>query len=126
MIGISVMRELNNIHELVLRLIYNNHEKSFISHWAKVAQIQTRETHHLDTFHAVSILIYLKTMHHKSLKFLAVKIYKFRNALSPPIMTSIFISRQRKTYNLRKFQEFSTSTKITVKLGAKSYGIHLW
>ena len=60
---------LNNIHERALRLIYNDHEKSFNS-------ILTENN--------------LKTIHQKNLEFLAIEIYKFQNGLSPPIMNDIF------------------------------------
>ena len=83
---------LNNIHERVLRLTYNDHEKSFNS--------ILKENN-------------LKIIHQKNLEFLAIDIYKFQNGLSPPIMNDIFFSRQN-NYNLRKFQELSTSTKNTV------------
>ena len=53
---------LNKIHERALRLIYNNHQKSFNS-------ILTENN--------------LKTIHQESLKFLAIEIYKFQNSLSP-------------------------------------------
>ena len=86
---------LNNVHERALRLIYNDHEKSFNS-------ILTENKR--------------KTIHQKGLKFLAIEIYKFQNGLSPPIMNDIFFSRQN-IYNLRKFQELSTSTKNTVNFG---------
>ena len=98
---------LNNIHERALRLIYNDYEKSFNS-------ILTENN--------------LKTIHQKNLEFLAIKIYKFQNGLSQPIMNDIFFSRQN-IYNLRKFQELSTSTKNTVNFGTKtsSYrGPQLW
>ena len=98
---------LNNIHERALRLIYNDHEKSFNS-------ILTENN--------------LKTIHQKNLESLAIEIYKFQNGLSPPIMNDIFFSRQN-IYNLRKFQELSTSTKNTVNFGTEtiSYrGPQLW
>ena len=97
----------NNIHERAMRLIYNDHEKSFNS--------ILKESN-------------LKTIHQKNLEFLAIEIYKFQNGLSPPIMNDIFFSRQN-IYNLRKFQELYTSTKNTVNFGTKniSYrGPHVW
>ena len=69
---------LNNIHERALRLIYNNHEKSFNS-------ILTENN--------------LKTVHQKNLQFLAIEIYKLQNGLSPPFMNDIFFSIQN-IYNL--------------------------
>ena len=60
---------LNNIHERALRLIYNDHEKSFNS-------ILTENN--------------LKTIHQKNLEFLAIKICKFQNGLSPPSMNDVF------------------------------------
>ena len=54
-----------------------------------------------------------KTIHQKNLEFLAIEIYKFQNGLSPPFLNDIFFSREN-SYNLRKFQELSTSTKNTV------------
>ena len=98
---------LNNIHERALQLIYKDHEKSFNS-------ILTENN--------------LKTIHQKNLEFLAIKIYKFRNGLSPPITNDIFFSKQN-ICNLRKFQELSTSTKNTVNFGMEtiSYrGPQLW
>ena len=98
---------LNNIHERALRLIYNDHEKSFDS--------ILRENN-------------LKTIHQENLEFLAIDIYKFQNGLSPPNMNYIFFSRQN-ICNLRKFQELSTSTKNTVNFGTEtiSYrGPQLW
>ena len=89
---------LNNIHERALRLIYNDHEKSFNS-------ILTENN--------------LKTIHQKNLEFLAIEIYKFQNGLSPPIMNDIFFSRQN-ICNLREFQELSISTKNTVNFGMET------
>ena len=82
---------LNNIHERALWLIHNDHEKSFNS-------ILTENN--------------LKTIHQKNLEFLAIKICKFQNGLSPPSMNDVFFWRQN-IYNLWKFQELSTSTKNT-------------
>ena len=98
---------LNNIHERALRLIYNDHEKSLNS-------ILTENN--------------LKTIHQKNLEFLAIELYKFQNALSTPIMNDIFFSIQN-IYNLRKFQERSTSTKNTVNFGTETIcyrGPQLW
>ena len=98
---------LNNIHERALRLIYNDHEKSFNG-------ILTGNN--------------LKTIHQKNLEFLAIEIYKFQNGLSPTIMNDIFFSRQS-IYNLRKFQELSTSTKNTLNFGMETIscrGPQLW
>ena len=89
---------LNNVHERALRLIYNDHEKLFNS-------IFTENN--------------LKTIHQKNLEFLAIEIYKFQNGLSAPIMNDIFFSRQN-IYNLRKFQELSTSAKNTVNFGTET------
>ena len=72
---------LNNIHKQALRLIYNDHEKSFNS-------ILTENN--------------LKTIHQRKFEFIAMKICKLQNGLSPPIMNYIFFSRQN-IYNLRKF-----------------------
>ena len=80
---------LNNIHERALRLIYNDHEKSFSS-------IVTENN--------------LKTINKKSLELLAIEICKFQNGLSPPIISDIFFSRQN-SYNLRKFQELPPQLK---------------
>ena len=80
---------LNNIYERALRLIYNNHEKSFNG-------ILTENN--------------LKTIHQKKLEFLAIEICKFQNGLSPPIISDIFFSRQN-SHNLRKFQELPPQLK---------------
>ena len=71
---------LDNTHERALRLIYNDHEKSFNS---------------------ILVENNLKTIHHKNLEFLATEIYRFQTGLSPPIMNDIFFSRQS-IYNLQK------------------------
>ena len=71
---------LDNTHERALRLIYNDHDKSFNS---------------------ILIENNLKTIHHKNLEFLATEIYRFQTGLSPPIMNDIFFSRQN-IYNLQK------------------------
>ena len=65
---------LNNVHERALRLIYNDHEKSFNS-------ILTENN--------------LKTIHQKNLEFIAIEIYKFQNDLSPPIMNDIFFLKTK-------------------------------
>ena len=99
--------ELDNIHERTLPLIYIDHEKSF---------------------HSILTENNLKPIHQKNLEFLAIEIYKFQNDLSPPIMNDIFFSRQN-IYNLRKFQQLSTSTKITVNFGTETIfyrGPQLW
>ena len=85
---------LNNIHKQALRLIYNDHKKSFNS---------------------VSTENNLKILHQENLEFLAVEINKFQNGWSPPIMNDILFSRQN-IYNLQRFQELFTSTKKTVNL----------
>ena len=85
---------LNNIHKQALRLIYNDHKKSFNS---------------------VSTENNLKSLHQEKLEFLAVEINKFQNGWSPPIMSEILFSRQN-IYNLQRFQELFTSTKKTVNL----------
>ena len=85
---------LNNIHKQALRLIYNDHKKSFNS---------------------ISKENNLKTLHQEKLEFLAVEINKFQNGWSPPIMNDVLFSRQN-IYNLQRFQELSTSTKNTVNL----------
>ena len=85
---------LNNIHKQALRLIYNDHKKSFNS---------------------VSTENNLKILHQEKLEFLAVEINKFQNGWSPPIMREILFSRQN-IYNLQRFQELFTSTKKTVNL----------
>ena len=67
-------------------------------------------------------------MHQKTLEFLVTEIYKFENGLPPPIMNDIFFSRQN-IYNLRKFQELSTSTRNTVDFGTETItyrGPQLW
>ena len=97
---------LNNIHERALRLIHNDHEKSFNS-------ILTQNN--------------IKTIHQKNFRFLAIEIQKFQNGCSPPKMKDIFLARKN-VCNLRKFQELSTSLKNTVKFGTEtiSYRPQLW
>ena len=98
---------LNNFHKRALRLIYNGNDKSFNS-------ILTKNN--------------LKTIHQKTLKFIAIKIYKSQNGFSPPIMNDMFFSRQN-IYSLQTFQELTTSTKKTVNFSTKtlSYrGPQLW
>ena len=75
--------------ERALRLIYNNHEKSFNS-------ILTENN--------------LKTIHQKNLESLAIEIYKFQNGLPPPIMNDIFFSRQN-ICNSESFRNFPPQLK---------------
>ena len=80
---------LNNIHERSLRLIYNDHEKSFNS-------ILTENN--------------LKTIHQKNLEFLAIEIYKFQNGLPPPVMN--LFSSQDKTFIISEsFRNFPPQLK---------------
>ena len=82
---------LNNIYEQTLRLIYNDHEKSFNS-------IFTENN--------------LKTIHQKNLEFLAIEIYKFRKVCLRQ-SSMIFSSHDKRIINLRKFQKLRTSIKNT-------------
>ena len=92
-------------------IIYNGHDKSFNS-------ILTENN--------------LKTIHQKNLEFLAIKIHKFQNGLPPPIMNDRYFLLKTNIYNLRKFQELSTSTKNTLNFGTEVYktvfyrGAQLW
>ena len=61
----SLNNTLSNIHERAVRLIHRDHEKLFSSIWIKNIDRKT--------------LL-------KSLEFLAIEIYKYRNDLPPPIM----------------------------------------
>ena len=83
---VTLFNALNNFHKQTLWFTYNDHEKSINS--------------------------ILKYIHQKNLEFLAIKIWKFKNDLSPPIMNGIFFLRQN-ICNLRKFQELFTPTKNT-------------
>ena len=71
----------NNFHKRALRLIYNGKDKSFNS-------ILTENN--------------LKTIYQENLEFIAIKIYKSQNGLSPPIMNDMFFSRQN-IYSLQKY-----------------------
>ena len=82
---------LNNIHERALRLIYNDHEKSFSS-------ILTENN--------------LKTIHQKNLEFLAIEIYKFQNGLPLPIMN------YKPIYNILAL---SVNKSISINFASDSY-----
>ena len=72
---------LNNIHERALRLIHNDHEKSFNSILAENN---------------------IKAIHQKNFRFLAIEIQKFQNGWSPPKMKDIFLARKNVYYLLKR------------------------
>ena len=98
---------LNNIHELALRLIYNDYELPF----DRILK-DNKE----------------KSRHQKNIELFAIESYKFQAALTPPIMSGLFVNREN-NYNLRNVQVLESSHKRTVKFGTKtiSYrGLQIW
>ena len=88
---------LNNIHERALRLIYNDHEKSFNS-------ILTENN--------------LKTIHQKNLEFLAIEIYRFQMAYLR--QSWIMFSSQDKIFIISKsFRNFPPQLK-TLNFGMET------
>ena len=72
---------LSSIHEGTLSLIYNDYELAFERILEKKKQ---------------------KSIHQKNIRSLAIKIYKFQAGLTTPIMSDLFVTRE-KTYNLINF-----------------------
>ena len=77
---------LNSIHERALCLIYNDYELSF----DRILEDNKQ-----------------KSLHQKNIESLAIEIYKFQAALTSPIMSDLFVTREN-NYNLRNFQELES------------------
>ena len=58
-------------------------------------------------------------MHQKIFESLTAKIYKFQAALTLPIMSVLFITREN-NFNLRNFQALESSHKRAVKFGTRA------
>ena len=74
---------LNSSHERALRLIYNDYQLPF----DRILEDDKQ-----------------KSIHQKNIESLAIEIYKFQAALTPPIMSELFVTRKY-NYNLRNFQK---------------------
>ena len=74
---------LNSIHQRTLRLIYNDYKLPF----GRILFEHNKQ----------------KSMLQKIIESLAIEIYKFREDLTPPIMSDLFVTRENK-YNLGNFQ----------------------
>ena len=59
------------------------------------------------------------SIHHRNIQCLMIEIFKIKNNLAPPIMTTMFTERENH-YNLRHFQEFVTKRKRTTRYGLET------
>ena len=103
----SLINLINQIHERVLKLSYNDHVSSF----QDILEM-TKE----------------KTIHQNSVGSLAKETYKFLYGLSPPVMSDAFMTRNNK-YNLRNFQCLHPRNKRTAKYGSETgtyRGSQIW
>ena len=66
---------LNSIHERALRLIYNDYELPF----DRILEANKQ-----------------KNIHQKNIELLTIEIYKFQAVLTPPIMSDLFVTREKK------------------------------
>ena len=69
------MHTLNSIHELALRLLYNDYELPFDRILEKIKQ---------------------KSMNQNHIESLAIEIYKFQGDLTSPIISNLFVVRVNK------------------------------
>ena len=75
----SLNNKINWIHEISLRITYNDRSSSFQNLLEKDNSV---------------------TLHHRNIKILATETYKFLQGLSPPLMNEIFVERNN-NYSLR-------------------------
>ena len=96
-------RSLNNkiirLHELCLRIIYNDKHSNF------------KEL--LNKDNSVSI-------HHNNVHALAIEMYKITNSMSPEIMNEVFKLKGHPHYNLRHTSQFSVDSIHSVYNGTES------
>ena len=60
-----------------------------------------------------------RTIHQRNLQVLKTEINKIMNQITPPIMPSLFETREN-TQNTRHFQVFSNESRITVNYGLET------
>ena len=89
---------MNKIQERALRITHNDFESDFEELLLKNNEI---------------------TIHHRNLQVLMTEIYKIVNNFAPPIMKSLFESREN-NHNLRNFQDITTSRRRTVRYGLET------
>ena len=99
---------INRVHERCLRLIYNDKKSSF-----------------KDLLEENGFI----SIHHRSLRTLAVELFKVFKGLSPVIFAEAFHVRQQSQYNMRKHSYFAVPCVKTVNHGLESLpyiGSKLW
>ena len=89
---------INKLHERSLRIILNDYSNDF--------NILLENNNDICN-------------HHRNIQALLIEVFKMKNELAPPIMDST-LNKRFNTYNLRKFQEFSTERKRTVWYGLET------
>ena len=92
-------RKVNRLHEICLRIIYNDKQSSFIKLLEKDNSVST---------------------HQRNLQILAIEMFKVSNGLSPVLMNDIFKLRGEQTYNLRKLSQFYRPKVNSVYNGTES------
>ena len=95
----SLNNKINRLHELYLRIIYNNKHSNFEELLVK------------DDF--VSI-------HHNNIPTLAIEMYNVANGMSPELMNVIFKLRENRNYNLRHTSKFLVDPIYSVFNGRES------
>lgn len=94
----SLNNSLNHIHECALRIINDDHVRSFRNMPEMTNQ---------------------KRILQNNLECLSKKIYKYLHGLSPPLMNDVFQIKEI-VYNLRNFQAVYSNKKKTVKFGTET------
>ena len=89
---------INSLHEIALRLVYNNFKSSFHQLLQK------------DNF---------VTIHQRNLKILAIEIFKFHNNAAPEIIKDVFEIKNHQ-YNFRRNVRLQRRTVNTVMYGTKT------
>ena len=92
-------RKINMLHERCLRVIYNDKQSSFTELLYKDSSV---------------------SIHIRNIQRLAIKMFKFYNGLSPPLMNNIFKLREENPYNLRHVSELSRPMINSVYHGTES------
>ena len=94
----TINNKINRLHERALRVIYTDHTSTFEELLTKDKSV---------------------TIHQRNLQYLAIEMFKSKNALSPAFMKDVF-KEQKLTYSLRKVTEFKRRNVRSVYHGTES------
>ena len=92
----TLNNKINKLHERALRLVYDKQNLTF-----------------------QELLDYSITIHHKNIQKLAIKMFKIKNNLFPPLMKGIF-KENTNTYDLRNKRCWEPTNVRTVRYGSET------